>query len=150
MNWEWPSVWDLSFPVATLASSFLPGLAIFFLAETSVRLRTFLNLLGAFAKLALVGLMLRGVYHGHAYETRLTLLPGLDIVLQADSLALLFVSLSAVLWMLTTIYAIGYLEDAPHRSRFFGFFSLCVSATTGIALAGNLFTLLVFYECPGS
>jgi multicomponent Na+:H+ antiporter subunit D len=50
-----------------------------------------------------------------------------------------------VLWLFTTIYAIGYLENAPNRSRFFGFFSLCV-ATVGIALAGNLFTFVLFYE----
>ena len=42
--------------------------------------------------------------------------------------------------------AIGYLEDSPHRSRFFGFFSLCVTATVGLALAGNLFTFVIFYE----
>jgi multicomponent Na+:H+ antiporter subunit D len=67
-------------------------------------------------------------------------------VLRVDFLALLFVSLSAVLWLVTTIYAIGYLEGSPHRSRFFGFFSLCVTATMGIALAGNLVTFFVFYE----
>jgi NADH:ubiquinone oxidoreductase subunit 4 (subunit M) len=58
----------------------------------------------------------------------------------------LFVTLSAVLWLATTLYAVGYLEDSPNRSRFFGVFSLCVSATMGIALAGNLVTFLIFYE----
>jgi multicomponent Na+:H+ antiporter subunit D len=73
-------------------------------------------------------------------------LPGVDLVLKADALALLFVTLSALLWLFTTLYAIGYLEGAPHRSRFFGFFSLCVTATMGIAMAGNLFTFFMFYE----
>jgi multicomponent Na+:H+ antiporter subunit D len=59
---------------------------------------------------------------------------------------LLFVTLSAFLWLLTTIYAIGYLEGSAHRSRFFGFFSLCVTSTTGVALAGNLPTFVFFYE----
>ena len=67
-------------------------------------------------------------------------------MLQADALSMLFLTLSAVLWLLTTIYAVGYLEARAHRSRFFGFFSLCVGATVGIAMAGNLFTFLVFYE----
>jgi multicomponent Na+:H+ antiporter subunit D len=67
-------------------------------------------------------------------------------VLHADTLSVLFVALSTVLWLVTTVYAIGYLEHSPHRSRFFGFFSLCVSATVGLALAGNLFTFVVFYE----
>jgi len=133
-------------PLLILASSLLPGLVIFFLPEASVRIRTTLNLSGALLKLALVGVMAWGVFHGINYETRLPLLPDLDFVLRADALSLLFVSLSSVLWLLTTVYAIAYLEDSPHRSRFFGFFSLCVTATVGVALAGNLITFLLFYE----
>ncbi len=133
-------------PLAVVASSLLPGLVIFLLPEDRRGLRAMLNLAGAFAKLGLVGLMLWNVGRFHEYEARMTVLPGLDLVLRADELSLLFMTLSALLWLLTTVYAIGYLEDSPHRSRFFGFFSLCVSATAGIALAGNLFTLFVFYE----
>jgi len=133
-------------PVALVASSLLPGLIIFALAEESVRLRTALNLLGALSKLLLVALMLWGVYHEAAFETRFELLPGLPLVLRADALSLLFITLSAQLWFLTTIYAVGYLEGSPHRSRFFGFFSLCVTATVGVAMAGNLLTFILFYE----
>jgi multicomponent Na+:H+ antiporter subunit D len=90
--------------------------------------------------------MLWGVYHGHHFETRLALLPDLELVLRAGPLSLLFVTLSTVLWLVTTVYAIGYLENSPHRSRFFGFFSLCVTATVGVAMAGNLITFLLLYE----
>jgi multicomponent Na+:H+ antiporter subunit D len=139
---------SLSFwlPALILSSSLVPGLAIFFLREDSHRLRTLLNLFGALAKLLLVGVMIWGVFHERVYETRWTLAPGLDLVLHADALSVLFVTLSTLLWLVTTVYAIGYLENAPHRSRFFGFFSLCVTATVGLALAGNLFTFVLFYE----
>ena len=133
-------------PLLVIFSSLLPGVIIFTLAEERLRLRTLLNLAGAVVKLVLVGWMLWGVYNGYQYEMRLPLLPGLDLVLRAGALSLLFVSLSAVLWLVTTIYAVGYLEGSPHRSRFFGFFSLCVTATVGVALSGNLITFLVFYE----
>lgn len=133
-------------PLLTVATSLLPGLVIFLLSEQQKRLRTWLNLLGAISKLLLVGWMLWGVFHDRQYETRLTLLPDLELVLRAGPLALLFVALSSLLWLLTTIYAIGYLEGSPHRSRFFGFFSLCVTATVGVALAGNLITFVLFYE----
>jgi multicomponent Na+:H+ antiporter subunit D len=63
-----------------------------------------------------------------------------------DLLSLAFVSLSSNLWFLTTLYAVGYLEGSENRSRFFGFFSLCVTASTGVALAGNLITFFIFYE----
>jgi multicomponent Na+:H+ antiporter subunit D len=133
-------------PLAVLASSLLPGLIIFTLSEQRVRLRTALNLLGATMKLVLVGVLLAGVAAGEEYGFRYPVLPGIELVFKADALALLFVTLSALLWLLTTFYAIGYLEGSPHRSRFFGFFSLCVTATMGIAMAGNLFTFFLFYE----
>ena len=137
---------DAWMPLGVVLSSFLPGLVIFFLAESRIRLRTALNLAGALAKLGLIGVMLWGVVNAHEYVFSHTVLPALELVLRADALALLFVSLSAVLWLFTTVYAIGYLEGSPHRSRFFGFFSLCVTATVGVAMAGNLFTFLLFYE----
>jgi multicomponent Na+:H+ antiporter subunit D len=133
-------------PLLTVLSSLIPGLWIFVLPEERVRTRTILNLTGAFVKLALIGVMMWRVVHEHEYEFRMPVLWDLDFVLRPDALGMLFVSLSALLWLFTTVYAIAYLEGAPHRSRFFGFFSLCVSATIGIALAGNLFTFVIFYE----
>ncbi len=133
-------------PLAVLASSLLPGLVIFALPEGWIRVRTMLNLFGALAKLGLVFLLLAGVHAGETYGVRFAVLPGLDLAFKADALGLLFITLSAILWLFTTLYAIGYLEGAPHRSRFFGFFSLCVTATMGIAMAANLFTFFVFYE----
>jgi len=137
---------DALLPLLVLASSLLPGVVVFFLGEGRVRIRTVLNLGGAFLKLGLVAWMIWGVYHGQRYELRLPLLDDLDLVLRVGALSLLFLVLSAGLWLVTTVYAVGYLEQAPHRSRFFGFFSLCVSATVGIALAGNLLTFVIFYE----
>ena len=90
--------------------------------------------------------MLWGVFHEHVFEIRIGLLPGLNLSFHADAMSMFFITLSATLWLFTTIYAIGYLEHSPHRSRFFGFFSLCVSSTVGIALADDLLTFLIFYE----
>ena len=133
-------------PVLTMMTSLLPALIIFRIPEHRRGLRTFVNLAGAVAKLALVATMLGGVMAGRVYEARVPLVPGLDILLRVDALGLLFLTLSAVLWLLTTIYAIGYLGRTPDQSRFFGFFSLCVAATTGVALSGTLITFFIFYE----
>src|SRR5690606_20629526 len=112
--------------------SLLPGLFIFMLPESWVGLRTTLNLFAALTKLALVALLIVGVQAGASYELNYAVLPGLDLAFKVDALGILFIALSAILWLFTTLYAIGYLEGAPHRSRFFGFFSLCVTATMGI------------------
>ena len=134
-------------PLMIVLSSLLPGIIIFCLPERSVGLRTTANMVGATAKLLLMAVMLWGVFHDHVYETRIPLFPGMDLVLNADALSVLFATLSTILWFLTTLYAIAYLETSPQsRSRFFGFFSLCVSSTIGFSLAGNLITFVMFYE----
>jgi multicomponent Na+:H+ antiporter subunit D len=133
-------------PLWVLFTSLVPGIYIFFLPERRHATRTTINVAAACLKLFLTGVMVRGVYGGQRYETRLPFLPGADFLLHADPFSLLFVTLSAGLWLATTVYAVGYLEGSPHRSRFFGFFSLCVASTMGIALAGNLLTFFVFYE----
>ena len=138
--------WTALLPVLILLSSLIPALLIFATPEPAALRRNMLNLVGIFIKLGLVILMLIGVSNGLEFRFVLPFLPGAPLILQGDALSLQFVSLSSILWMATTIYAIGYLEKSPLRSRFFGYFSLCVSATVGLALAGNLVTFLLFYE----
>ncbi|MDT8443245.1 MAG: proton-conducting transporter membrane subunit [Desulfuromonadales bacterium] len=138
--------WSALLPVAILLSSLVPGLVIFTLPEERHLLRSVLNLSGALLKLCLVAILFLGVFAGNEFMFSMQLLPGMNLTLHADALSLLFLVLSAFLWLVTTVYAIGYLEGSPHRSRFFGFFSLCVSATTGIAMAGDLVSFVIFYE----
>jgi multicomponent Na+:H+ antiporter subunit D len=133
-------------PVLILLTSFLPALVTFFLPQAAHAWRNGLNLGGAAMKLGFVIFMLSEVARGAIYETRLQLVPGLDFLLRVDALSLLFVALSAFLWLLTTVYAIAYFGTKAELARFFGFFSLCVAATTGLALAGNLITFFMFYE----
>ncbi|HMO51416.1 MAG TPA: proton-conducting transporter membrane subunit [Kiritimatiellia bacterium] len=137
---------DAWIPLLVLLTSFVTGVIILALGEHRVAARTALNLIGAVAKMGLVAMMLWGVFHGHEYQTRIPFLPGFDLVLRADGMTVLFSTLSAGLWLLTTIYAIGYLENSPFRRRFFGYFSFCVTATMGVSLAGNLVTFFLFYE----
>ncbi len=133
-------------PLLTVAVSAVAGITIFIIGEPYRRLRTFLNLAAAVFKLLLIGAIGLLVFNGYVPEFRLALLPGLDLVLRADALSMLFATLSALLWLVTTVYAVAYLERSPNRARFFGFFSLCVAATMGIAMAGNLLTFFIFYE----
>lgn len=138
--------WTFWLPLLVIGTSLVTGLLIFLVREEQFALRTTLNLVGAGTKLILVAIIIGMNFAGYSMEARLSFVPGLALTFRVDFLSLLFISLSAVLWLVTTIYAIGYLEQSPHRSRFFGFFSLCVMATMGIALAGNLLTFFIFYE----
>jgi multicomponent Na+:H+ antiporter subunit D len=134
-------------PILLLATSLVPAIVTFLVPEEASRIRMTINVAGAVVKVALAAALVAGVlFRGSEYEWRAAFLPGIDLVLRADPIPLLFIFLSALLWLTTTIYAVGYLGGDAHQSRFFGFFGLCVTATVGIALAGNLVTFLVFYE----
>ncbi|MDM7955785.1 proton-conducting transporter membrane subunit [Blastomonas sp.] len=133
-------------PILILLTSLVPAFITFFLPQERHSVRNLLNLGGAVLKLGLIVFMILEVVQGTIYETRISFAPGLYLLLRVDALSLLFVSLSALLWLLTTIYAIAYLGNKPEMSRFFGFFSLCVAATTGIALSGTLISFFIFFE----
>lgn len=133
-------------PVLILITSLLPGVVILLLREEQVALRTFLNLFGAVSKVALVAWAFVGYLRGATYDFVFTLAPDLTFALSLDALGLFFAALSSMLWLITTLYAIGYLDKGPHQNRFFAFFSLCVTASTGIALSGNIITFFIFYE----
>ncbi|MGF1526732.1 MAG: complex I subunit 5 family protein, partial [Candidatus Competibacterales bacterium] len=142
---DWPSFNQL-LPLLPLVATTFTALTLFGLDEDHRQLRTGLNLAGAGLNLLFVAIMLWGIYHQQSYGVSLSLGAGLALTLRPDTLSMFFTALSALLWLITTVYAVGYLADSPQRRRFFGFFGLCVTATMGLAMAGNLFTFFVFYE----
>jgi len=74
--------------------------------------------------------------------------PGLAFAFEVEPLGMLFALLASFLWVVTTIYTIGYLRanDGPHQTRFHVCFSLALACAIGIAFAGNMLTLFFFYE----
>jgi multicomponent Na+:H+ antiporter subunit D len=109
--------------------------------------RRFWMLSAAVIKLIVVVSMLPGSLRGIVYVfDMIEFTTGIGIGFRADALGMFFALVSSTLWLFTTIYAIGYMEGEGQRVRFFGFFSLCVSTTVGLAFAENLLTFFIFYE----
>jgi multicomponent Na+:H+ antiporter subunit D len=109
--------------------------------------RAVLTLTASVVKLGIVLSMLPGSLAGTVYVYELAdFPPGIGIGFRADGLGMFFALVSSTLWVVTTIYAIGYMKGKHARVRFFGFFALCVSTTVGLAFAENLLTLFLFYE----
>ncbi|MBI06924.1 MAG: cation:proton antiporter [Rhodospirillaceae bacterium] len=74
--------------------------------------------------------------------------PGLPFAFEVEPLGMLFALLASFLWVITTIYTIGYLRanGGPHQTRFLICFSLALASVIGVAFAGNMLTLFFFYE----
>jgi multicomponent Na+:H+ antiporter subunit D len=76
------------------------------------------------------------------------MLPGLALVLELEPLGLLFALIASGLWFVSAVYSIGYLRgnEEAHQTRFYVCFALAIASAIGVALAGNLLTLYLFYE----
>lgn len=73
---------------------------------------------------------------------------GLPISFGTEPFGKLFAFIASGLWIVTSIYSIGYLgqKTDPNKTRYFVCFALSLGSTMGIAFAANLFTLFIFYE----
>ncbi len=75
-------------------------------------------------------------------------LPGVAIGFEIEALGMLFALVAGLLWVVTSVYAIGYMRshNEQNQTRFYAAFAVSIAATMGIAFASNLFTLFLFYE----
>ncbi len=78
----------------------------------------------------------------------LVVLPMLNIQFTADALGLLFASIASFLWIVTSVYSIGYMRGLHlhAQTRYYASFAICIGAVMGVALSSNVFSLFVFYE----
>jgi multicomponent Na+:H+ antiporter subunit D len=109
----------------------------------SVTLATALGLF--LLNLSLLGPVLEGQRPGVlVVET----LPGLSIAFEVEPLGMLFALVASGLWMVNSLYSIGYMRAnrEHHQTRYYVCFAVALASTMGVAFAGNLLTLFVFYE----
>ena len=76
------------------------------------------------------------------------ILPGLQLSFNIEPLGMIFALIASFLWLITTIYAIGYMRShkEQNQTRFYACFAIAIGSVMGIAFAANLFTLFIFYE----
>lgn len=76
------------------------------------------------------------------------ILPDVPLAFMVEPLGLLYALIASGLWIVTTLYAIGYMRGhhEENQTRFYAFFALAIAAALGIAFSANMATLFVFYE----
>lgn len=76
------------------------------------------------------------------------IIPGIAFGFAIEPLGMVFALVASGLWIITSIYAIGYMRGAheENQTRFFACFSIAIFAAIGIAFAQNMLTLFVLYE----
>jgi multicomponent Na+:H+ antiporter subunit D len=73
---------------------------------------------------------------------------GLALAFKVEPLGMLFALVASTLWIVNSIYSIGYMRanEEPRQTGFYVCFAVALGSTIGIAFAKNLFTLFLFYE----
>lgn len=134
-----------------LAALLVPmaGAALIALLGRAPNLREGVTLITSVLLLLCVVSLLPDVLDGaRPAVTLFEVLPGLSVTFGVEPLGMLFALIASGLWIVNSLYSIGYMRanDEHAQTRFYVCFALALSATMGIAMAGNLFTLFLFYE----
>jgi len=104
------------------------------------------------ASLIMAGLvfsMSGGVISGKTYVSELwTIVDGVRLAFKADGAGMVFACIASGLWILTSVYSIGYVRGHHEKNQtgYFAAFAACLASAMGIAFAANLITFFIFYE----
>lgn len=127
----------------------LLGAALIPLFRDSPNQREAVTLATALALFVIVCSIAPLTLSGAAVEARLTAqFSGMSIAFRVEPLGLIFALVASFLWIVTSIYSIGYMRGhhEQNQTRFYACFALALASVMGVAFAGNMLTLFVFYE----
>jgi len=112
-------------------------------------LRESATLVAALAQFAIVFSMAPAVVGGSRLVCPIVNIgAGIDVGFRVDAFGLMFAITSSFLWILVSLYSIGYMRQlAEHaQTRYYFMFALAIFSAVSIAMSANLVTFYIFYE----
>jgi len=107
------------------------------------------TLIAASAQFAIIVSMAPTILQGKVLVSHIiTITSGIEIGYRVDACGLIFAITSSFLWILVSIYSIGYMRSLNEhaQTRYYCMFALALFSAVSIALAANLVTFYIFYE----
>ena len=86
------------------------------------------------------------ISRGVVVTGRLDVLPPLGLTFSVDVFGYYMALLFSFFGFIIVIYSIGYMKGDVYLNRFFGFLMLVYAGSLGVVLAGDLFSLFLFFE----
>jgi len=137
-------------PVIAFAAPLLAAFLIWVLGEhIKPNTREAITFIASIVVIAAVWTL---VPHAHAGEvldiTLLEIVKGLSFRLNVDAAGMVFACVGSTLWLLTSIYSVGYMRchGEKNQTGYFACFAICIAAAMGICFSANLLTFFMFYE----
>ena len=135
-------IWALVPPLAVIPF-------ILFFGERRRNLRELSIIVAGLILLAVNEQLYRDLLAGQLVVSgEIPMLANFSLRLGSEPMGVIFALLASFLWVVTTVYSIGYMRGHNERNqtRFYCCFALALAAVMGVAYADNLLTLLVAYE----
>ena len=141
----------MDLPEFMIAAFLIPIIGAFFIASSGSKpnVREAYTLITAALLFMVVFIIVPSVVQGARPSTEgFEVLPGLEVRFAIEPLGMLFAMIASTLWIVNSIYSIGYMRGNSEKNQtiFYTCFAIAIGSTMGIAFAGNLFTLFLFYE----
>lgn len=140
---------DLSLLI--VASILVPAVGAFFIASSGEKpnVRETYTFITAALLFSIIFVMLPSVMQGDRPAVAgFDVLPGVTVMFAVEPMGMIFAMIASSLWIINSLYSVGYMRGNSEKNQtiFFTSFAIAISSTMGIAFAGNLFTLFLFYE----
>lgn len=136
------------YSIQPLIAIFLPWISLVFILimpRIHRRLKGIIHILVSLVTFGIVLSFLPDILDGRTFGISIvTLVEQINIHLAVDALGYYFGLVITFIWLITTIYSVGYID---HReNRYYGFMALSMSFILGCAFSQNMFTYFIFYE----
>jgi multicomponent Na+:H+ antiporter subunit D len=133
-------VWIVMFPM-------FMTLVIYYVEQRSEKMRNALSVGTSVVTFFSVLMLYPYMMAGEIIEySMFQLLPNLEISFRVDILSFSLALLSSFIWMLVSIYSIDYMCHEHGCNRYYPVLIITLASCMGIFMAGDLFTLFVFFE----
>ena len=137
-------------PALAVAAGLLAAVLILLLGNRiKPNVREAITMTASFVMAGLVFSMVPGVIAGGTYFSKLwSIVDGIELAFKTDGAGMVFACIASGLWILTSVYSIGYMRGHGEKNQtgYFAAFAVCLASAVGIAFAANLITFFIFYE----
>tara|TARA_B100001094_G_scaffold313536_1_gene351433 strand:- start:4280 stop:5767 length:1488 start_codon:yes stop_codon:yes gene_type:complete len=144
-----PTVINDARPLIAMLAPMVALAAIVWAGEKRKNLREIFTLVAGVVQASVVLSLLPLVLAGNVVEFHIwQIFTNVPMLLRVDGFGLTFAAVASVLWVATSLYAIGYMRGLHEhaQTRFYSFFAISLCATMGVAFSANLLTIYFFYE----
>ena len=136
-------------PLYAQLASMIGAFLILFTGENRPNLRDTWTMIASVIKFIFILTLVPYILDGKVIEfTLFKIYEGISIQFRVDTFGIIFALLASFLWIVVSIYSIGYMRSLKEhaQTRFNFCFAFAIFGATGAAMAGNVITLYMFYE----